>query len=76
MLLSSWNDPLSDKASMHEQFNEGKDYLMAVDAGKKYYLNTTEATIETYKLIIDELKLPPVYVNQLSHKAFLSHITD
>jgi hydroxyacylglutathione hydrolase len=76
-LLSSWSNPLSDKASMHKLFNEGEEYLMALDAVvKKYYLNATEATIETCKLVIDELKLPPVYVNQLSHKAFLSHITD
>ncbi|MDD1758662.1 MAG: MBL fold metallo-hydrolase [Methanotrichaceae archaeon] len=76
-LLSSWSDPLSDKSSMHRHFNDGKEYLLALDTVvKKYYLNTTEATLETCKLVIDELKLPPVYVNQLSHKAFMSHISD
>jgi hypothetical protein len=76
-LLSSWSDLLSDKAAMHKLFDEGKEYLLALDAVvKKYYFNTTEATIETCKLVIDELKLPPVYVNQLSHKTFLLHITD
>ena len=76
-LLSSWNDPVSDKASMHRLFNEGKEYLMALDTVvKKYYFSTTEATLETCRLVIDELMLPPVYANPLSHRAFLSHMTD
>lgn len=76
-LLSSWSDPISDKVSINRLFDEGKAYLQLLDAAvKKYYFNTTDATMETCQRVIDELKLPSVYVNPLSHRAFLSHITD
>ncbi len=76
-LLSSWSNPLSDMDSKYKLFDEGKEYLTALDAVvKKFYFKTDDATMETCRLVIDELKLPGVYVNQLTHKAFLSHITD
>jgi hydroxyacylglutathione hydrolase len=75
-LLSSWSDPLSYKASIHKLFNEGKNYLMALDmVVKKYYSDIDEATIGACQCVIDELKLPSVYANPLSHRAFLSHIS-
>jgi hydroxyacylglutathione hydrolase len=75
-LLSSWSDPLSDIASMHKLFNEGKNYLMVLDTiVKKYYSDTGEPTMEACRRVIDELKLPSVYANPLSHRAFLSHVT-
>jgi len=76
-LLSSWSDPISDKVSINRLFDEGKAYLQLLDAAvKKYYSGTTEATMEMCKRVIDELKLPPIYANPLSHKAFLSHLAD
>jgi hydroxyacylglutathione hydrolase len=76
-LISSWINPISDKVSIDRLFDEGKAYLRALDkAVKKYYSTPKEATIEACKCVIDELKLPPIYATQLSHKAFLSHFAD
>lgn len=75
ILLSSWTDPIKNLDKIQELIMNGEKYLIKLDMGvKQYYSSKEENTLENCKRLIDNLGLPPIYINPVVHRAFQSHI--
>lgn len=75
ILLSSWMEPINNFTKIKELIMNGEQYLIKLDVGvKQYYSRKEENTLQNCKRLIDNLGLPPVYVNPIVHRAFQSHI--
>ncbi len=75
LLISSWTEPLSEKVKIDLLISEGYDYLKKIDnLVNTYYSNESEMPFESCKKIIDELKLPPLFVNPIVDRAFRTHL--
>ncbi|MFL0195695.1 MBL fold metallo-hydrolase [Clostridium sp. WILCCON 0269] len=75
ILLSSWTEPINNLAKIKELIMNGEQYLIKLDMGvKQYYSSKEENTLENCKRLIDNLGLPPVYINPIVHRAFQSHL--
>jgi len=73
VMLSSWAEPVCDKAGMAEAIQKGENYLAALDAAVKKHYAHDAAGMECCRNVLAELGLPPIFALPMVHKAFLSH---
>ncbi len=74
IMISSWTEPIYNKAQMNELIIKGEEYLDKLDASvKQHYRNNGNDDLDTCKKVITELGLPQVYINPIVHKSFISH---
>lgn len=74
-LISSWADPLSEKSKINQLIEAGEEYIKKIDSlVNLYYSSEYESPFESCEKVIDELKLPHLFVNSIVDKAFRSHL--
>lgn len=73
IFLSSWTAPLFSKEEIKLLIEEGKNYMLKIDAVvKECYLGTNNP--EACKIAVVKLGLPPFLANPLVDGAFKSHL--
>ena len=74
-LLTSWTPAITDSSQMYQLILEGETYLKKLDkAVKKHYKGEPVLALDNCKNCIDELGLPPFFINPIVNKAFCSHL--
>jgi len=74
-LISSWADPLFERAQIDQIIIEGEEYIKKIDSlVNVYYSSEYELPFQSCEKVIDELKLPHLFVNSIVDRAFRSHL--
>jgi len=74
-LISSWADPVFGRDEIFKCIQSGTDYLKKNNSSvTKTYNGSGNTSIEYCSTVIEDLKLPAIFVNPLVNKAFLSHL--
>lgn len=72
VFLSSWTEPIYSREETGLLIEDGKNYLLKIDAVvKEYYPGANNS--EACKRVVAKLGLPPFFANQLVDNAFKSH---
>jgi len=75
ILLTSWTPPLHDMFEAYGLLSEGEEYLKQIDTlVKKNYINEETEPLSCCKATIEQLGLPSFMANQVSDRAFRSHL--
>ena len=74
-LLTSWTPPINNTTEIDKLINSGEEYLAMIDKTvKKTYSGTEPAPLMFCRQTVEDLQLPPVFVNPIVDKAFRSHL--
>jgi hypothetical protein len=73
-MVSSWAEPLYDKAAMTKSMLDGERFLHRVDAAVKKNYSGSGATMDDCRNVLAELRLPSLFAMPMVHRAFMSHI--
>jgi len=74
-LLSSWADPLDNRAAIQQFIEASEHYLTRIDTAVQENYGTFEtAPLENCSKVIAALGLPPLFVNPVVDRAFRSHL--
>lgn len=74
-LLTSWTPPLTASEEMKKIIDEGEKYMKHIDAAvNACYNNRGSDSLDSCRLTVEKLGLPPFLVNPIVDKAFRSHL--
>ena len=74
-MLTSWTPPVTNKSEIEKLIREGEGYMKFIDSVvKDCYKDKTTNTLDSCKIAIDKLGLPPFLVIPVVDKAFKSHL--
>lgn len=73
IFLSSWTPPLFSKAEISRLLDDGRIYMLKIDATVKECYQSNNET-EACKLAVEKLGLPPFLANQLVNASLKSHL--
>jgi len=75
ILLTSWTPPLLNKTEANRLIVEGEQYLCKLDrVVQEFYMESEKSSMESCKLTVQKLALPPFFINPLVDNAFKSHL--
>jgi hydroxyacylglutathione hydrolase len=75
ILLTSWTPPLNDMFEAYGLMGEGEEYLKRIDTMvKKNYKQAETEPLSCCRATIEQLGLPSFMANQVSDRAFRSHL--